>query len=96
MYSDSEPLLCKNTGVCTSVAVECISGVLSGMGVLSGVWFLHRIGISIIHATLCFVVTIIQTSASPRFVFGLYFPYKTKVGMDYILIIMNDDVATFF
>ena len=45
------------------------------MGVLSGGWFLHRIGISIIHATLCFVreiETIIQTSASPRFVFGLY------------------------
>ena len=45
------------------------------MGVLSGGWFLHRIGISIIHATLCFVreiETIIQTSASPQFVFGLY------------------------
>ena len=39
---------------CT-LAVEYISVVLSGMGVLSGGWFLHRIGISIIHATLCFV-----------------------------------------
>ena len=39
---------------CT-LAVECMSVVLSCMGVLSGGWFLHRIGISIIHATLCFV-----------------------------------------
>ena len=61
---------------CT-LAVECIhvSVVLSGMGVLSGSWFLHRTGISIIHATLRFVrkiQNIIQNSASPRFVFGLY------------------------
>ena len=39
---------------CT-LAVECISVVLSGMGVSCGGWFIHRIGISIIHVTLCFV-----------------------------------------
>ena len=70
------------------MAAECISVVLSGMFVLSGGWFLHRIGISIIYAILCFVremQTIIQTSASPWFPFGLYFPYKTKVGMSRVL-----------
>ena len=89
MYSDREPVLCKYTGVymhqCT-LAVECITVVLLGMGVSSG-WFLHRIAISIIHATLFFVreiQTIMQTSTSPRFVFGLYFPYKTNAGMYYI------------
>ena len=39
---------------CT-LAVKCICVLLSGMGVLSGAWFLHRVGISIIHATICFV-----------------------------------------
>ena len=39
---------------CT-LAVECMSVVLSGMGVLSGGWFLHSIGISIIHGALCLV-----------------------------------------
>ena len=56
---------------CT-LAVEFMSVVLSGMGVLSVGWFLHGIGISIIHATLCSVreiQTITQTSTSPRFVF---------------------------
>ena len=56
---------------CT-LAVEYISVALSGMGVLSGGWFLHRIGISIILATLCFVreiQTIIQTSVCIRSVF---------------------------
>ena len=70
---------------CT-LAVECMSVVLSDMGVLSGGWFLLRIGRSIIHATLCFVWEIqnrIQTEYKPntnlgftsvciRFVFGLY------------------------
>ena len=60
---------------------ECISVVLSGVGVLSGGWFLHSIGIGLIHATLCFVreiQTIIQTKTFPRFVFGLCITYKTK------------------
>ena len=71
---------------CT-LAVECISVVLSDIGVLSGGWFLHRIGISIIHDTLCLVweiQTIKQTLPLPRFVFVLYFLYKTKVGVYYI------------
>ena len=53
----------------------------------SGGQFLHRIGISIIHATLCFVLemqTITQTSASPRFVFSLNFLYKTNSGIYYM------------
>ena len=70
---------------CT-LAVECIhvSVVLSGMGVLGGGWFLHRIGISIINSTLCFLLeiqTIIQTSASLWFVFDKYFQHKTKSGL---------------
>ena len=38
---------------CT-LAVECMSVILSGMGVSSEGWFLHSIGISIIHGTLFF------------------------------------------
>ena len=67
---------------CT-LAVECMSVVLSGMGVSSGGWFLRRIGISIIHDTLCSVweiQTIIQTLPLLRFVFVLYFLYKTNLA----------------
>ena len=55
---------------CT-LTVKCISVVLSDMGVLSGGWFLHRIGISIIHATICFVRgnTNHDTNLGVRFVF---------------------------
>ena len=68
---------------CT-LAVECMSVVLSGMGVSSGGWFLHRIGISIIHGTLCLdreIQTIVQTLPLPQFVFVLHFLYKTKRGI---------------
>ena len=49
-----------------------LSVVLSGMRVLSGGWFLLRIGISTVHATLCFVreiQTIIEASVCIRCVF---------------------------
>ena len=65
---------------CT-LAVECMTVVLSGMGVLSGGWFLHRIGISIIHGTLCLdreIQTIIQTLPLARFVFVFVFPVQNK------------------
>ena len=39
------------------LAVECISVVLLGVGVLRGGWFLHRIGISIIVDTCHFSTT---------------------------------------
>ena len=70
---------------CT-LAVECMSVVLSGMSVSSGGWFLHRIGISIILGTVCLVreiQTIIQTLPLPSFVFVLYFLYKTTRGIYY-------------
>ena len=71
---------------CTQ-AVECMSVALLGMGVLSGGWFLHKIGISKIHCTLCLVreiQTIKRTVPLPRCVFALYFLFKTKRGIYYI------------
>ena len=99
MYSDRDPVLCMYTGaVHVVVHVQGLrtplypgcgmpSVVSSGMGVSTGGWFLRRIGISIIHGALCLVreiQTIIQTLLLPRFVFFLYFPYKTKLGIYYI------------
>ena len=60
IHSDVDSVPCKYTGEVQSLpptelsaglAVECISVVLSGMGVLSGGWFLLGIGINIILAT---------------------------------------------
>ena len=55
--------------ICGLVRHECVDG---------GGWFLHRIGISIIHANLRF------------------FPYKTKVGMYYILPPLRKTSCVFF
>ena len=70
-----------------------ISVALSGMGVSSGGWFLHRIGISIILATLCFVreiQTIIQTSVCIRSVFPVQNKgWQVLYIMLYIMHVLN-------
>ena len=60
--------------------------VLSGMGVLSGGWFLHRIGIStcILHATLCFIqeihtIILVRISRTKQKV-GMYYMHVDCIG----------------
>ena len=73
-------------------AVKCISVLLSDMSLLSGGWFLHSIGISILHVNLRFVRKI-QTEYKRPLCLALYsvFPVQNEGCM--ACIVYNDNIS---